>query len=107
LLGKDAFPIGSRGRRWALTANAKARARRPGLSSSLAVQTTAPAGYATLRKALLTPLLIGSTVSVATFWANTASSFVCSESVSNCLWAWAVESSTTSESDFTSRSSRA
>jgi hypothetical protein len=66
-----------------------------------------PRTQATLRNALVTPVFNGSAVSVATFWASAASSLVCSETVSNCLRAWAVDSSMTSENDFTSRSSRA
>jgi hypothetical protein len=45
--------------------------------------------------------LIGSVVSVATFYAMAASSLVCAVTVSNCLRPCAVESSTTSEIDFT------
>jgi hypothetical protein len=62
---------------------------------------------ATLRNTLVTPLLSGSVVSVATFWASAASSLVCSETASNCLRACEVESSMISENDFTSSSSRA
>src|ERR1700722_910514 len=48
--------------------------------------------------------LIGSTVSVATRWLNSASSFVLAVKVSNCLRACAVHSSSTSEGDFTPNS---
>ena len=39
---------------------------------------------ATFLKALVTPVLIGSTVSVVTFWARAVSSLDCAAAVSNC-----------------------
>src|SRR5262249_25234915 len=63
--------------------------------------------YATFLKALVTPLLIGSAVSVASFWAAAVSSLVWSVTASNCLRACALVSSTISESDFTPTSSLA
>src|SRR5450631_604928 len=45
--------------------------------------------------------LIGSAVSVAIFWLNSASSLVCAVKVSNCFLACALHSSIASEGDFT------
>lgn len=56
---------------------------------------------ATFLKTLVTLSLIGSTVSVVTFWASAVSSLLCALSVSNCLRICEVESSTASDSDFT------
>ena len=47
------------------------------------------------------PDLIGSLVSVATFWASEESSLLCATKASNCLRVWALVSSTASDSDFT------
>ena len=49
--------------------------------------------------------LIGSTVSVATFWASSASSLAWAEMVSNCFLAWEVHSSTASDGDLMPSSS--
>src|SRR6185436_13175154 len=46
---------------------------------------SAQCNQATFLKALLTLSLIGSTVSVVTFWASALSSLVCALSASNCL----------------------
>src|SRR5436189_3547913 len=53
------------------------------------------------------PALIGSAVSVATFWAMVERAFACAESDSNCFRIWVAESSTASASDFEPNSSRA
>jgi hypothetical protein len=53
------------------------------------------------------PALIGSAVSVATFWASAERVFACTESDSNCLRMWVAESSTASASVFELMSSRA
>ena len=45
--------------------------------------------------ALVTPVLRGSTFASVTFWANAASSLVCSVSVSNCVREWSVDNSMT------------
>src|SRR5471030_2650068 len=50
-------------------------------------------------------VLIGSTVSVATFWVNWASSLVLAVKVSNCFLACEVHSSIASDGDFTPISS--
>src|SRR5216683_279616 len=62
---------------------------------------------ATFLAARVMPSLIGSAASVATFWASVASSRLWADSVSNCLRAWAVESSITSDSDLAANSSLA
>src|SRR5262245_19552486 len=54
---------------------------------------------------LPTPSLIGSAVSVAIFCASAANSLVCAVTASKCLRTCAVESSTTSDSDFAVQSS--
>src|SRR5947209_12190980 len=62
---------------------------------------------ATFFIALLTPLLIGSAVSVATFCARPASSLPWPVSVSKCSRACLVDSSTNSDGDFTPNSASA
>src|SRR3954469_1246122 len=69
--------------------------------NAYATQATQQDQAATLLKALVTPALSGSVVSVATFCAIEVSSLPCSVRVSNCLRACAVDSSSASESDFT------
>ena len=56
---------------------------------------------AAILKALFMPDLIGSLVSVATFWASEENSLLCATKASNCLRVWALVSSTASDSDFT------
>src|SRR6185369_2757008 len=74
----------------------------PGFTCRVALQnreSEAPigSGQATFANALLMPLLIGSAVSVATFWASAFNSLVCWVSASNCLRACVLDSSTISE----------
>jgi hypothetical protein len=68
---------------------------------------TVPLCQAACLKALFTPSLIGSAVSVAILCASVASSFDCSDSVSNCLRSWAVDNSIASDGDFAERRSEA
>src|SRR5437660_8012591 len=71
---------------------------RPGLDDT---QLTASWLQATFFIAFSTPLLNGSAVSVATFWARAESSLPCAVSVSNCERECAVVSSTSSDGDLT------
>jgi hypothetical protein len=71
----------------------------PGLSNAYATRWSLD--QTTFLNALVTLSLSGSADSVVTFCASAVSSLVWPVTVSNCLRAWVVDSSTNSENDFT------
>jgi hypothetical protein len=77
--------------------------RQPGLRRTLKFKAGQSAQAAWLN-ALVTPVLRGSAVASVTFWANAASSLVCSVSVSNCSCECSVDNLMNSEGDFTPKS---
>src|ERR1700730_2492218 len=73
----------------------KARANAPGFDAA----PNSTQAYATFLNASLRPLLIGSAVSFAAFWASAANSLPCSPSASNRVRICAAETSTASVSE--------
>src|SRR5579885_96655 len=71
--------------------------QKPGPGPGFPLEAFVRPRYATLLNALFTPFLIGSAVSVATFWASAPSSLLRWVKASNCLRAWALDSSMTSD----------